>query len=234
MHPLNLLIIEDNELYAKLLDMQIKESFGDAVHVFFAASIKDTNKIFLANAIDVVILDLNLPDSSGYDTISKITEIDSTIPIIVITATDSDAVRLSSMISGADAYIQKNKDTPNWSHVILSTIDNRRKDKNRFTGVEKRLESLTTMLESLVNQIKEVNVAVFGNCTPESKASSLITQIIEIKTQLSSNILEVQQKLSTQNYVIDTIKHIWDVSLPVIIAVLVSAVCYTMFGIKAP
>ena len=65
---------------------------------------------------DVVLLDLNLPDSKGLDTVSAIQRHAPDVPLVVLTATDDDATCLAILRRGAQDYIVKR----GWGSAQLS------------------------------------------------------------------------------------------------------------------
>lgn len=58
------------------------------------------------NNIDVVILDCNLPDGSGFDFCKEVRE-QSQVPVIMLTARDAEVDELEGLEMGADDYITK-------------------------------------------------------------------------------------------------------------------------------
>jgi DNA-binding response OmpR family regulator len=80
------------------------EREGFTVHC--ADTVKAGGDIFNRHTIDLVILDLNLPDGDGLDFCKEIRE-KSRVPIIMLTARDLEAEELSGLAAGADDYITK-------------------------------------------------------------------------------------------------------------------------------
>lgn len=68
-------------------------------------SIADAEKNF-DKSIDLIILDINLPDGNGVDFCRKIRKI-SQVPIIFLTANDMELDIVTGLESGADDYITK-------------------------------------------------------------------------------------------------------------------------------
>ncbi|MEI7696839.1 MAG: response regulator transcription factor [Actinomycetes bacterium] len=56
---------------------------------------------------DVIVVDLNLPDGTGFDVISWARGISKTIGIVVLTLNDTDSHLIAAMDAGASAYILK-------------------------------------------------------------------------------------------------------------------------------
>ena len=62
-----------------------------------------------AVATDLVLLDLNLPDSSGVDTVRRIHAAAPTTPIVVLTSTSDETVGLDAIKAGAEDYLVKDE-----------------------------------------------------------------------------------------------------------------------------
>jgi DNA-binding response OmpR family regulator len=67
---------------------------------------KDTLPILKKDSPDVILLDINLPDISGFDVLKQIREI-SSIPVIILTVRSDDEDVLRGLEAGADDYIIK-------------------------------------------------------------------------------------------------------------------------------
>ena len=100
------LIIEDEPDIRKTIDYNLtKESFK----VVQAGSIEEGEKALVLNQIDVIILDLMLPDGSGLTLCRDIKSDDKTkhIPIIILTAKTEEVDRVVGFELGADDYVTK-------------------------------------------------------------------------------------------------------------------------------
>jgi two-component system phosphate regulon response regulator PhoB len=100
------LVIEDEPDIRKTIDYNLsKESF----EVIQAASIEEGEKALASNKIDVIILDLMLPDGSGLTLCRDIKSESSTknIPVIILTAKTEEVDRVVGFELGADDYVTK-------------------------------------------------------------------------------------------------------------------------------
>ncbi len=85
---------------------------------------KGMNFIKNQNNVDVVLLDLNLPDSSGLDTVIKIKKEFPMLPIVALTGLDDEAFSISVVQAGAQDYLVKGNVTPVLlSHTIRYAIE---------------------------------------------------------------------------------------------------------------
>ena len=100
------LIIEDEPDIRKTIDYNLsKESFK----VVQAESITEGEKALAANKVDVIILDLMLPDGSGLTLCRDIKSDAKTkhIPVIILTAKTEEVDRVVGFELGADDYVTK-------------------------------------------------------------------------------------------------------------------------------
>jgi two-component system response regulator RegX3 len=97
------LIVEDEESFADPLAFLLrKEGFTTAV----AATGQDALEEFDRNGADIVLLDLMLPGMSGTD-VCKALRTRSAVPVIMVTARDSEIDKVVGLELGADDYVTK-------------------------------------------------------------------------------------------------------------------------------
>lgn len=99
------LIIEDDKGIIDAIDVAFEFRWPDAQLVASTTGKKGVNLV-RKESPDIVILDLNLPDISGFDVLKQIREI-STIPVIILTVRSDDEDMLKGLEGGADDYIIK-------------------------------------------------------------------------------------------------------------------------------
>jgi len=108
-NSLTLLLIEDTAEFAELVQHWV--SGGDNVEAF-CLNWTDTlgaglNRL-ARGGVDVILLDLGLPDSDGMETFVRIKAQATGIPIIILSAADSEALALQLIQDGAADYLVKN------------------------------------------------------------------------------------------------------------------------------
>lgn len=105
---LNVLLVEDDPAYSKLVEKalsRVKDSTGFNVICAktFAAAIKHLG----SDDIDIIILDIGLPDSGELEAIRGFSELNPDVPVIVLTGKDDQDLALSAIHEGARDYIIK-------------------------------------------------------------------------------------------------------------------------------
>lgn len=118
----NLLIVEDHELTR----FGLKTTFEDVDYVdviYEASSAEDAIEIFKNNAIDVVIMDLGLPNMNGIDATQIIRSINPNVKIIILTSHNDEREVLNSLKAGANAYCSKEINLQRLVQVVQSVAD---------------------------------------------------------------------------------------------------------------
>ncbi len=104
---LSILIVEDNPGDLFLLEETLRLTRLPFENVFKASSAADAIAALEQHEISVVLLDLSLPDSSGFNSYSQVEAHASAIPIIVLTGLADTELALETMASGAQDYLIK-------------------------------------------------------------------------------------------------------------------------------
>lgn len=99
------LIIEDEKSIIDAINVAFEFRWPDAKLIASTTGKKGINLI-RTESPDIIILDLNLPDISGFDVLKEIREF-STVPVIILTVRSDDEDMLKGLEAGADDYIIK-------------------------------------------------------------------------------------------------------------------------------
>lgn len=114
--------LEEIEYFRKLLSKAKSPSFKQGFEVIVAQTL-DSGLQQLANEIDVIFLDLMLPDSRGIKTLVRMREATLKLPIIVHTVLD-EAAAVKALELGAIGYLHKTEiDTNLLVYAIRSAIE---------------------------------------------------------------------------------------------------------------
>lgn len=96
------LVVDDEVDICTLLKRHLEKGGQE---VSYCLTIRDALKNLSVNAYDMIFVDLNLTDGSGYDLISGITDINRKAAIIVISAYDSE--KQKALQAGASLFVPK-------------------------------------------------------------------------------------------------------------------------------
>lgn len=124
---LNILIVEDDLVNSKLLQGMLCKTVLFVDEVKSAASLGAALELLDENQFDVVLLDLNLPDSKGIDTLITINRRHPDVAIVVITGEYDDEIGLKAITSGAQEYLTRGRyDTYLLGKSISYALERRR------------------------------------------------------------------------------------------------------------
>ncbi|KEH97317.1 XRE family transcriptional regulator [Clostridium botulinum C/D str. BKT12695] len=101
---MKILLVDDEESLLNLVKINL---MFENYEVITAECGKDAVELFQTQSPDLVVLDLMLPDIDGFQVIHEIQEINSEIPIVVLSAKNQINDRLLGLQLGADDYITK-------------------------------------------------------------------------------------------------------------------------------
>ena len=122
---MNILIVEDDIALNNGIALSLN---GDrAIQAYSIAEAKSK----LDTSVDLVILDINLPDGSGIDLCREIRKT-SNVPIIFLTANDMEIDIVTGLESGADDYITKPFSLAVLRARINAVARRRQSDGNKF------------------------------------------------------------------------------------------------------
>ena len=100
----SILIVDDEEVIQQTLQDVLKKR---GYEIFLATSGKETLEIVKKNIIDLILLDIRLPDVDGLEVLKKVKEFDNEILVIMMTAYADIQTAVEAMKSGAYHYINK-------------------------------------------------------------------------------------------------------------------------------
>lgn len=99
-----ILIVEDDIALNKGLCKALK---ADNRQVISCPDMKSARKQLLCGTLSLVLLDINLPDGSGLDFLREIKNTSIQLPVVLLTANDTDMDIVEGLEQGADDYITK-------------------------------------------------------------------------------------------------------------------------------
>lgn len=157
-----ILMIEDNKLMAKNM-RDVLETVQGGMDIAWAPDLAQGLQYLAAKPVDVVLLDLILPDSQGLETFTKISLLSPSVPIIVMTGVDDETIAVSAVRSGAQDYIVKGQvDGQVLVKCIRYAIERKRIEEDLRKArsdleykVQERTEELIDINENLQKEIDE-------------------------------------------------------------------------------
>src|SRR5215469_9575846 len=141
---LSILTVEDNPNDQFLLEHMLRSSGLAIRRTCSASTIREAYVLLTAEEIDVVLLDLTLPDSFGLHTFIHLKPVVQRIPVIILTGVSDTNVALEAIKEGAQDYLVKGELTESllakaiqYSMERKRTLEHLRVSNERFNNVVK-------------------------------------------------------------------------------------------------
>src|SRR6202051_2169294 len=107
-----LLLVEDNQGDARLLQEMLNEPSLHGTEVSHVTTMNDAESHLGRNAVDIIVLDLGLPDAHGVEAIRRAHAAAPHIPLVVLTGLDDESLAAQALQEGAQDYLLKGQIDP--------------------------------------------------------------------------------------------------------------------------
>ena len=149
-----ILLVEDNPGDARLIREELKEALGGKFSLVHADCLETCLNLLEQKEFDVILLDLGLPDSQGFDTLVKV-RANAKIkvekhPIIILTGLDSEDMAIMALREGAQDYLVKGQiDARILKRAIQYSIERKKNREELHESEEKYRQLVETLQEGI-------------------------------------------------------------------------------------
>jgi len=160
-----ILLIEDNPGDARHVEEILTEVRGFSYRYERADRLAGGLSLLEANDIDIVLLDLNLPDSSGYETYQQLQGHYPDVPVILLTGLEDEELGLRAVRDGAQDYLAKGNLEGN---LLARSIRYAMERKLADMALHKSERLFSKTFSSLTDAVFIVNATTLEitNCNP--------------------------------------------------------------------
>ncbi len=175
---MHILLVEDNVMVAKGLIYSLEQQKYEITHTL---NVNDTRLFLEDNTVDLIVLDISLPDGNGFTLYEKYIK-NKKIPTIFLTARDDEDDIVKGLELGAEDYITK----PFSTKELIARI-------NKIVARSK---------QNLILKVKDIEFDIDKMAVYKNKEQIQLTSLeLKILSLLFSNI----NKVVTRNYIIEKI-----------------------------
>jgi two-component system, cell cycle sensor histidine kinase and response regulator CckA len=103
---MRILLVEDNKADVRIISEMLR-STGALFHITSATRLAAAFECLSREEFDIVLLDLGLPDSAGFETFSSLHDAAPKLPIVVLTGLDDEALAVRAVRDGAQDFLTK-------------------------------------------------------------------------------------------------------------------------------
>lgn len=175
---LKVLLIEDNPGDAFLIKFYLGESAAPIFHVSHAETVKAGLQLLSENKFDIILSDMNLPDSFGMDTIKTIVSNYPGNLVMVLTGLTDEEVGLETVRYGAQDFLVKGKFD---GKVLISSVlfaFERFKLNTQIDLVSKQLDEENSRLD-MIQKLLNVGYVEYNSKTNMLYRSTNALRMIE-------------------------------------------------------
>ncbi|MCF7854814.1 MAG: SpoIIE family protein phosphatase [Candidatus Pacebacteria bacterium] len=170
--PINVLLIEDNPADARLIQELLREAEDVVVRLTTADRLTTGLEMLQEQGADCVLLDLTLPDSSGFETFHTAHDEAPGVPFIILTHLDDAENALHIVQEGAQDYLVKGDvDSRLLVRSIRYAIE-RKKAEEKVARYAEELHVKNALLNDDLNMAREVQQALLPQSYPTISASA--------------------------------------------------------------
>ena len=141
---LRILLVEDNDSDAMVARAAIEKAVRGEREILRATTLRDGLAILRLGNVDLVLLDLNLPDSAGLNTLRSV-HVATSCPIIVVTAEDRPGLDEEALRNGAFEILHKGRLGKNAIARLIRLAEDRHRAQGLLEDAEHRFRSLTEL-----------------------------------------------------------------------------------------
>lgn len=149
--PTNILLVEDNAGDIQLVKLFLKDA-AFRYELFCAETLHEAFEAIQTRPIDVVLLDLSLPDSQGFKTLGRFLDKIAQLPVVVMTGVNNEIIGNQAIKAGAQDFLVKGQFEGRLLGRVIRYSIQRFRDKQKLEE-EKRELMLTDNVKSKVQQI---------------------------------------------------------------------------------
>lgn len=143
---ISVLLVEDDPVYAALVQMVLEDCAKPVFDVCHVNTLGDALVQCRISSVDVVLLDLSLPDMSGIDTVRSMRTVAPDLPLVVMTGLDDHSFAVQALEEGVQDYLVKS-DEPH--RTVMRSIQNAITRMN----AQREREALLRRVEILLDEV---------------------------------------------------------------------------------
>lgn len=209
---INVLLIEDSLGDSKLISDMLTESRDFQFSFKQASRIKTGRELLTQGQFDIVLLDLNLPDSFGVSSAASLIQDFPYIPIVIITNHDNEEAGVNAVKLGAQDYIVKFfTDSYSLIKSVIYAIERKKLEKQyKTTATNNDLAGKTKVIEDELQKTKkelqDFLYVVSHDLREPLRTISSFTQILQKKLRTT-----IDHETNTYiDFILDGTKNIQD------------------------
>ena len=159
---ITILLVEDDDADAGLVIRALRP-YTRRFTLTRATSHQEARAFLMRNACDVVLLDLSLPDSFGFDTVRRMRGDVPSLPLVVLTGLDDEDFALQALAAGTQDYLVKGQaDGPLVWRAIQHAIARKRLEEQLRLSEERLAGIIELAQDAILTTDVNLNITLFN------------------------------------------------------------------------
>jgi diguanylate cyclase (GGDEF)-like protein/PAS domain S-box-containing protein len=146
-----LLLVEDNPGDARLLREMFNDEGAHNTEMTHALCMKDAEKHLAQREVDLILLDLGLPDAEGVTAVRRVRRAAPRVPLVVLTGRDDESLAALALQEGAQDYLIKGQiDSRGLLRALRYAIERKTMEEALFVEKERAQVTLNSIGDAVV------------------------------------------------------------------------------------
>lgn len=175
---IKVLLIEDNDADARLIKEMFKEISKHKYELTHFISLQEGLKALDKNEYDILLLDLSLTDSKGFETFEKAHDYDPKVPIVILSGLDDEEIAIRAVRQGAQDYFVKGDIN---SRILSRAINYAIERKNAEKKLIESQDELVNLIKTYTEELKHRGIGEIDGV--EKKLEEKIQNFDSLKPQ---------------------------------------------------
>jgi diguanylate cyclase (GGDEF)-like protein/PAS domain S-box-containing protein len=146
-----LLLVEDNPADVRLLREMFHEQSSHRTEVTQVETMGQAEKHLAGGAVDIILLDLGLPDAQGLESIRRTRAVAPRVPLVVLTALDDESMAAQALQEGVQDYLIKGQiDARGLLRALRHAVERKSMQEELFQEKERAQVTLNSIGDAVI------------------------------------------------------------------------------------
>lgn len=157
---IQILLVEDSPTFAQAVHHSLRgDAAGSEVEITHVTRLDEALRLVQRQELDVILLDLTLPDTRGLETARRMHAAAPTVPIVVLTGSDDDTLGLQAIREGIQDYLVKTQtDLRALPRVVRYAMERKRADSDRLRLMQQLQETVADLRRT--HEVKDAFLSI--------------------------------------------------------------------------
>ncbi|MEJ2671981.1 MAG: PAS domain S-box protein, partial [Deltaproteobacteria bacterium] len=174
--PLKILLIEDNPGDVRLIREMLTEAGAHDFVIEWVASLSQGLQNLVKDKVDLILLDLTLPDSHGLETFCKAYSLAPQIPFVLLTGLEDETLALTALQKGAQDYLVKGRMD---GHTLVRAVRYAAERKKSQEDLRRAYDELERLVQARTAELVAANQQLQEEIAQRRQANAKLQALIE-------------------------------------------------------